>query len=407
MRSTLHFFDTQLFDVLPAAERREMLRYSKECGIPDRCPFYLDEKGEADELLNGFCRYIVENPNRQSPETWNNYLIYANEFMDYLHHRNVHSWLHATSDHIQDYCNIKIHGTGRLPRVQNGTWNKIVAVITHMYQYVLKNGYIDEEPFDYKSAECHYRHRTININEFHRKNIPGPKINVGVKQYREIWKPAVIILRQRQRTEALANLLFTSGFRISEVLSLHTYHIPEQEELEYAGVDVVVFKIKGKGQKVRHVPISKTVLNELRLYIEEDRLLALERFKKRYPKEKQPTNIFLGERGKPISRNGLAKALKKVSKKSGIEMHAHSFRHSYTAAMEIELDKLRDRRIADHSNGASGFAPDIPDSPLILKELLGHSQITTTNGYRGLTMDTQLVANEATANIASHISKET
>lgn len=145
------------------------------------------------------------------------------------------------------------------------------------------------------------------------------------------------------RNIALLELIYGSGLRVSELLSIKLKDIHMQQSY------VVV---TGKGSKERIVPISDMALIAIRNYLVKARDLLV----------KDKTDfLFLNSQGQPLSRVGFFKNLKKLSTDAGLDpdkVSPHTLRHSFaTHLLENGMD-LRS-----------------------LQNLLGHEDISTTQIY--------------------------
>ncbi len=143
-----------------------------------------------------------------------------------------------------------------------------------------------------------------------------------------------------KRDRAMLELLYASGMRISELLSLKVFDLKLDEKF----VSVI-----GKGNKQRIIPINKSSINAVSDYMKV-RINFMDR----------DTNIlFLNKRGTQMTRQGFTKILKNRALLVGItDISAHKLRHS----------------IATHllNNGA-----DLR----MIQQFLGHQSITTTEIY--------------------------
>ena len=144
------------------------------------------------------------------------------------------------------------------------------------------------------------------------------------------------------RDKAMLELMYGTGLRVSELISLTVYDIDFYNAF---------LRIKGKGSKERVVPINSASLKYLKLYLDKRSLLL---------KKKTSDELFLNARGEGISRQGFFKNLKKILAKKGMptNISPHSLRHSFATHL-IE-------------NGA-----DLRS----VQTMLGHSDITTTKIY--------------------------
>ncbi len=147
------------------------------------------------------------------------------------------------------------------------------------------------------------------------------------------------------RDNALLELLYGSGLRISEALGLDT------DDIRPGSSDLVIM---GKGSKQRKVLISDTCT------------VALERWmavRHQVPPERGERALFLGKRGKRLNRRQAARILDDYAKLVGIPQHIspHDLRHSFATHL---LEGGADLRA--------------------VQELLGHSRISTTQRYTHL-----------------------
>lgn len=145
------------------------------------------------------------------------------------------------------------------------------------------------------------------------------------------------------RDHAMLELLYATGMRISECIDLNC------EDLHLTMGFVRVF---GKGGKERIVPLGRSAITACETYLNQGRFV-LEK------PENRTEALFLNQRGKRLTRQGVWKLLKGYAAKVGIEnMTPHIFRHSFATHL-IE-------------NGADLRA---------VQELLGHADISTTQIY--------------------------
>ncbi|MDD2352438.1 MAG: site-specific tyrosine recombinase XerD [Candidatus Caldatribacteriota bacterium] len=146
-----------------------------------------------------------------------------------------------------------------------------------------------------------------------------------------------------KRDQAILELLYATGMRVSELISLRRNDI---------NLDHLLLKCTGKGNKERWVPFTDRVHNILSDYINTIR--------PRLVKELDTNILFLNSNGKPISRQGVFFIIKNYVEKSGLKIKVtpHTFRHTLATHL-IE-------------NGA-----DLRS----VQEMLGHSDISTTQIY--------------------------
>ena len=146
----------------------------------------------------------------------------------------------------------------------------------------------------------------------------------------------------------MVELLYASGLRVTELLNLR---------LEDLHLSMQFIKCQGKGNKERIVPIGEVAAEVLDLYLTIARPKLL----------KKPTDVlFLNRFGEMMTRQGFWKILKKQAQLAGItkELSPHKLRHSFaTHLIENGVD-LR-----------------------LVQEMLGHSDIATTQIYTHISKD--------------------
>ncbi|MCE1165388.1 MAG: site-specific tyrosine recombinase XerD [Bacteroidetes bacterium] len=145
------------------------------------------------------------------------------------------------------------------------------------------------------------------------------------------------------RDRALMELMYASGLRVSEAISLALQDILADEG---------ILRVFGKGSKERIVPIGSSALQYLGRYFEKSRPFL----KKPYSDD----TVFLNHRGRKMSRMAVWNIISKYAKMAGIKkaIHPHTLRHSFATHL---LEGGADIRI--------------------IQEMLGHSDISTTQIY--------------------------
>ncbi|MDD7534484.1 MAG: tyrosine recombinase [Treponema sp.] len=152
-----------------------------------------------------------------------------------------------------------------------------------------------------------------------------------------------------KRDDALFELVYSCGLRISEVCTLKLANLHLEERL---------ILVHGKGDKERLVPFGDRAYEKILVYLNEVRPELV--------KGRNVAELFVNYRGEPISRKGVWKRFKELEALSGVEAKVHTLRHSFATHLLQGGADLRS-----------------------VQELLGHSDLSTTTIYTHVT-DKQL-----------------
>jgi integrase/recombinase XerD len=145
------------------------------------------------------------------------------------------------------------------------------------------------------------------------------------------------------RDKAMLELMYASGLRVSELISL---------ELGQIDVRLGVIKVLGKGNKERLVPVGELAIESLAEYMQAGRHEFVTQFKS--------SHLFLSKRGSGMSRQAFWQLIKRYSRQAGIKttVSPHTLRHAFATHLLNHGADLR-----------------------TLQMLLGHSDLSTTQIY--------------------------
>ena len=160
-------------------------------------------------------------------------------------------------------------------------------------------------------------------------------------------KPKVPYLAWRDYM--IVSILYATGIRRAELAEIKLSDIDFNQG---------TIQVTGKGNKTRVVPTGETTLADLRLFrqLRDDYLSS---------KETLSPHLFLNRSGEQLTVRSLDRVVKKYGLSRGVEMTPHALRHSFATHL-LE-------------NGA-----DL----MLIKEILGHSSLSTTQKYTHVTAET-------------------
>ena len=145
------------------------------------------------------------------------------------------------------------------------------------------------------------------------------------------------------RDKTLFILIYATGLRINEALQLN--------RVDVEGLDII--RVQGKGGKIREIPLIESATASIK------QLLDIE--KNKY----MNSPLFKGLKGKRLSPRQVQKTMEEIRNKLSLPktVTPHALRHSFATHL---LEKGVDLRT--------------------LQELLGHSSLSTTQGYTAVTV---------------------
>lgn len=198
-----------------------------------------------------------------------------------------------------------------------------------------------------KSVSSSYQNLALNALKLYMKIIQKRRMpNLGLRPRKEKKLPVILseqevalIIRNINNTKhkAIISLIYSAGLRVSEAVNIKRSDFDLHRN---------IIRIRqAKGKKDRIVPLSKCVLQQLKMYVAEY-----------HPK----TWLFEGQKGGQYSIRSIQQLFHDACNRAHIHKHAtvHSLRHSYATHL---LEKGTDLRI--------------------IQELLGHSSSKTTEIY--------------------------
>jgi integrase/recombinase XerD len=246
-------------------------------------------------------------------------------FISYLESRGVDPQS-VQSGHVIDYLSF-CSRTGLSSR----TVSRYMSSIRALFRFLINEGITEKDP-------------TVGLSR--------PKPVKNPPEYLTIEEVEILLDMPDEKTvlglrdKTIMELLYSCGLRISEVVQLQVNSVNFDEGL---------ILVQGKGKKERIVPFGKRAERLLYGYLDTARGTL--------QKMKRSASLFLNFRGETLSRKGLWRMINGYAKRSGITKHIkpHILRHSFATHLIQNGADLR-----------------------IVQELLGHSDISTTQIYTHL-----------------------
>lgn len=205
-----------------------------------------------------------------------------------------------------------------------------VSSLRSLYRFLMREGYRKDNPFALASLP--------------KKELSIPKF-LYAEELEELFEVSDTKTPLGQRNQALLELMYATGIRVSECVNL------QLTDIDFAVGTILVM---GKGKKQRYIPFGSYAQDALITYIENGRKQLAKKT------EEQSHMVFLNAKGTPLTSRGVRYVLNELIKKASLTMRIspHMLRHTFATHM---LDEGADLRT--------------------VQELLGHENLSTTQIY--------------------------
>lgn len=208
-----------------------------------------------------------------------------------------------------------------------------LAALKAFFRFMAGEGYIDQDPCE--------------VIESDTRGVVLPKV-LSQDEVSRLFSAPDLTQPEGFRDRTMLEVMYATGMRVSELLSLKVSSVNLHSQY------VIAY---GKGSKERLIPLGHYAVHYLKEY--------LQRVRQAFLKENKPTDcLFLTVRGTGMTRQRFWQIIKAYGKQVHIthSLTPHTLRHSFATHM---LDNGADLRT--------------------VQELLGHSDISTTQIYTHLT----------------------
>ncbi|MFT9847430.1 site-specific tyrosine recombinase XerD [Aneurinibacillus sp. REN35] len=279
-----------------------------------------------NDLITHFIHYLTVERGL-AKNTLESYQRDLNAYSTYLHNEGFADLNDTSRMQIMGYL-LHLKDQGRA----TATLSRNLASIRAFYQFLLREKFIDKDP---------------------SVNLESPKIEKKLPQVLSISEVETLLngpnthLASGMRDKAMLELLYATGIRVSELVSLN---------LSDVNLNMGFIKCFGKGSKERIIPLGRLAIENVNRY--------LERGRPHLKKRGQEEALFLNHHGRRLSRQGFWKIIKKYAQlaNSNKEITPHTLRHSFATHL---LENGADLRS--------------------VQEMLGHADISTTQIYTHVT----------------------
>lgn len=260
---------------------------------------------------------LVENKSKKTIEA---YMSDLTHYINYLNQKNINNVEEITILTVDNYLN------SMTKEYSSNSINRVLASVRSFHKFISLNHESIKDPTLYIHTHKHNEHLPIYASVQDLKVLFDSFSNSDI----DIYHKTILLT------------LYSCGLRVSELCSLKRNDVHLSEK---------ILKVTGKGDKERIIPIVDACVQQMELY--------LNLVRKNWQKKTLP-NFFINQYGRVLTRQYVHNLIKKKCEECNLNpnLSAHSFRHSFASHL---LDGNADLRI--------------------VQELLGHSDIQTTQIY--------------------------
>ncbi len=273
------------------------------------------------DKLSKFLDFLKYEKNA-SPHTISAYRRDLLQFKNYLKNKNL-NWEQADNIVIRGFLAVLYE-----KKVKKSTSSRKLAAIRSFYQFCIQRKWMADNP------------AKIVATPKQEKTVPSFLTEEEMAEFLDFPRSGKVL---DLRDNAMLELLYASGIRVSELIGLNFEDLNFEERL---------IRVKGKGKKERMIPFGKTAEERLRIYISRRMMIN----KGKIDEEA----LFLNYRGQRLSTRSVERTVSFYIQRSAVrrKISPHSLRHSFASHL---LSRGADLRI--------------------IQELLGHESLATTQKY--------------------------
>ncbi|WP_226534679.1 tyrosine recombinase XerC [Fictibacillus halophilus] len=282
------------------------------------------------QLVVDFLNYLMIEKN-SSPYTIEHYEKDINDFTSFLKQQAIEGFAAVSYVLVRHYL-VTLHEK----KYARNTVARKISSMRSFYRFLNREKVVEQNPF----AMASLPKKAKMLPQF-----------LYEKELEKLFNVSDLSMPIGQRNQAILELLYGTGIRVSECCKL---------QLKDLDLFVEAALIKGKGKKERYVPLGSFAKEALERYITDGRKVLLEKT------ENKTDSLFLNYKGEPLSARSVRNILNKIIEESSLNIHIspHVLRHTFATHMLNEGADLR-----------------------TVQELLGHSQLSSTQVYTHVTKD--------------------
>lgn len=274
-----------------------------------------------ENLVKAFIQYLRDEK-KLSQNTLMSYQRDIEQYIMFLQEMNAKNIQQSNKTTISTYMKYQ-NSQGRAIT----TISRSLASIRAFYRFLISHDFMKGNP-------------TIGVE--------SPKVEKKIPQILSVEEVEILLNQPKKmglkgvRDRAMLELLYSTGIRVSELISL-----------DVSDLDLQNYSLRCRNSnRERTIPISKKCIDVMKEYLEKVRPFML--------KSKNEQALFVNTNGNRLTRQGFWKIVKYYTSKANInkDITPHTLRHSFAAHLVQRGQNLKD-----------------------VQMMLGHSDISSTQVY--------------------------
>ncbi|MBM7094163.1 tyrosine recombinase XerC [Bacillus sp. H-16] len=282
-----------------------------------------------EDWTTTFIRYLQIEKNA-SVHTIENYRKDITDFLEFMKNHGISDLTGVSYPEVREYLSV-LHKR----EYARKTVSRKISALRSFYRFLLREEAVKDNPFILAS-------------------IPKSGERLPTFLYEEEMNTLFNYIDATgslgQRNKAIIELLYATGIRVSECAGVNVSDLDR---------DMATLLVRGKGKKERYVPVGSFAMDAIETYLNDGRKQIIDG-------KENPEALFLNYRSGRLTPKSIRTMLKKIVDDASMNarISPHVFRHTFATHM---LNAGADLRT--------------------VQELLGHSQLSSTQVYTHVTKD--------------------
>ena len=161
----------------------------------------------------------------------------------------------------------------------------------------------------------------------------GSEEEVSVLTDEQVEQFLFYLEKETERNKAIGYLLLYTGLRVTELVEIELAHIDQL---------TAQLTVRGKGGKVREVPLRRDVLEHLQSYVRGERAAS---------KHVASPKLLVSQRAPKLHRDAVRRWLEQTGERLGFHIHPHMLRHTFcTRLLKNGVDIATVSKLVGHAN---------------------------------------------------------